>query len=325
MAHAIAQRLGPLLGQPIADRQPRRRQRRHRQRVRRPRPARRPDADVRLHRAPTPSIRRCSKLGYDPLADFAPVGLIGFSPTLLVVNADLPVRDVAELLAQLRARPEAYRYASAGNGTAPHLAAELFRLNSATRLRGATFKGSAEAIAETVAGRTQLMFPSLYAASPHVGAGRLRALAVAGAQRLPGLPDVPTLHEAGIDGVEMTQWYALFAPAHTPQPVVERLNRALGQVLAEPEVVRRMEDHGATVQPGTPAQLRALVASELGEVAGRRRPGRAEGRLTTRCARPRHDAGQSFLFLAFLSATPRQSACRTLPDSGFHFRRTCLS
>ena len=262
MAHAIAQRLGALLGQPIVIDN---RAGAHGVIASEFVARARPDGHTLMFgyiatHAINPAL---GKLGYDPLADFAPVGLIGFSPTLLVANADLPVRDVAGLLAQLRQQPEAYRYASAGNGTAPHLAAELFKLNSGTRLRGVTFKGSAEAIAETIAGRTQLMFPSLYAASPHVGAGRLRALAVAGAQRLPGLSEVPTLREAGIDGVEMTQWYALFAPAHTPQPVVERLNRALGQVLGEAEVIRRMQDHGATVQPGTPAQLQALVASEL--------------------------------------------------------------
>ncbi len=268
MAHAIAQRLGALLGQPVvidnragADGV-----------IASEFVARaRPDGHTLMFgyiatHGINPALRR---LGYDPVGDFEPVGLIGFSPTLLVANADVPVRDVADLVAQLRERPECYRYASAGHGTAPHLAAELFKLHSGTRMRGVAFKGSAEAIGQTIDGlQTQLMFPSLYTASPHVGAGRLRALAVAGPDRLPGLPEVPTLREAGIEGVEMTQWYALFAPAHTPQPVVERLNRALGRVLAEPDVIRRMEDHGAAVRPGTPEQLRVLVAAELAKWRG---------------------------------------------------------
>ena len=112
------------------------------------------------------------------------------------------------------------------------------------------------------------MFPSLFSASPFVKAGRLRALAVAGPRRAPGLPDVPTLEEAGIGGVDVTQWYGLFAPAKTPGAVVGRLNAALNRVLADPEVVRRIEDQGAEVETGTPERLRALVASELARWKG---------------------------------------------------------
>ncbi|MBC5782284.1 4-oxalomesaconate tautomerase [Ramlibacter sp. USB13] len=203
------------------------------------------------------------KLRYDPVADFAPVGLVGWSPTLMVANTGVQVKDVKDLVAQLKAKPDKYTYASAGNGTAPHFAAELFKLNTGVVMLGAPYKGSAPAITDTIGGQTQFMFPSLYTALPHVKAGKLRALAVAGPQRSPLLPDVPTLKEMGIDGVDVRQWYGFFLPAKTPKPIVDQVNKALNQVLADKEVVKRLADHGAEVETSTPEQFGALVKSEL--------------------------------------------------------------
>lgn len=203
------------------------------------------------------------KLRYDPVADFEPVGLVGYSPTLLVANAATPVKDVKDLVAQLKARPDKFSYASAGNGTAPHFAAELFKLNAGVELLGVPYKGSAPAVSDTIGGQTQFMFPSLFTALPHVKSGKLKALAVAGPKRSALLPDVPTLKEAGVDGVEVQQWYAFFAPAKTPRPIIEKLNKALNQVLADKEIVKRMEEHGADVETSTPEQLGTLVKSEL--------------------------------------------------------------
>jgi tripartite-type tricarboxylate transporter receptor subunit TctC len=203
------------------------------------------------------------KLRYDPVADFAPVGLVGYSPTLMVANATVPVKDVRDLIAQLKAKPDKYTYASAGNGTAPHFAAELFKLNAGVMMTGAPYKGSAPAIIDTIGGQTQFMFPSLYTALPHVKTGKLRALAVAGPQRSPLLPDVPTLKELGVDGVDVRQWYGFFAPAKTPKPIVDQLNKALNQVLADKDVVKRLAEHGADVETSTPEQFGALVKGEL--------------------------------------------------------------
>ena len=203
------------------------------------------------------------KLKYDPVADFEPVGLVGYSPTLMVANATVPVKDVKDLVAQLKAKPDKYSYASAGNGTAPHFAAELFKLNAGVVMLGVPYKGSAPAVSDTIGGQTQFMFPSLYTALPHVRSGKLRALAVAGPKRAPELPNVPTLKEAGVDNVDVTQWYAIFAPAKTPKAVVDKLNKSLNEVLADKEIVKRMEDHGAMVQTSTPEQLGTLVKSEL--------------------------------------------------------------
>lgn len=203
------------------------------------------------------------KLRYDPVADFEPVGLVGYSPTLMVANANVPVKDVKDLVAQLKAKPDKYTYASAGNGTAPQFAAELFKLNAGVVMLGVPYKGSAPAISDTIGGQTQFMFPSLFTAMPHVKSGKLKAMAIAGPRRSALLPDVPTLKEAGVDGVEVQQWYAFFAPARTPKAVVEQLNKALNQVLADKEIVQRIEGHGADVETGTPEQLGALVKSEL--------------------------------------------------------------
>ncbi|HSW15959.1 MAG TPA: tripartite tricarboxylate transporter substrate-binding protein, partial [Ramlibacter sp.] len=159
--------------------------------------------------------------------------------------------------------PRSLRYASAGDGTPPHFAAELFQLSTATRMDSRSFEGAAPAVLDILDGRTQVMFPSLFTAHPFILSGALRALAVAGPQRLASLPGVPTLAECGVDGVDVTQWYGLFAPAATPPAVVERINRALNAALADPAVVERIERQGARVEPGSPAALQERVRSEL--------------------------------------------------------------
>jgi len=203
------------------------------------------------------------KLRYDPVADFAPIGLVGHSATLMTAFPGAPFKDVRELVGQLKAKPERYAYASAGNGTAPHFAAELFQLNAGVQLLGVPYKGSAPAVNDTIAGQTQLMFPSFFTALPHVKSGKMRALALAGPKRSPLLPDVPTLKELGIEGVDVQQWYALFAPANTPPAVVAQLNKALNQVLSDKDVIKRIEDNGADVETSTPEQLGQLVKGEL--------------------------------------------------------------
>jgi len=133
---------------------------------------------------------------------------------------------------------------------------------------GVPYKGSAPAVSDTIGGQTQVMFPSFFTALPHVKSGKLKALALAGPKRSPLLPDVPTLKEAGIDGVDVQQWYAFFAPAGTPRPVIEKLNKALNQVLADKETIQRIEGHGADVESSTPEQLAALVKGELARWKG---------------------------------------------------------
>jgi tripartite-type tricarboxylate transporter receptor subunit TctC len=208
------------------------------------------------------------KLRYDPVTDFEPVGLVGYSATLMVANAAVPVKDVKDLVAQLKAKPDRYVYATAGNGTAPHFAGELFKLNAGVQMTDVPYKGSAPGLNDTLGGQTQFMFPSLFSALPHIKGGKLKALAIAGPKRSPLLPDVPTMKEAGVDGVEVQQWYGVFAPAKTPKDVVAKLNKAINDVLGDKDVIKRMEDHGADVETSTPEQLGTLVRSELGKWKG---------------------------------------------------------
>ncbi|MDM0108547.1 4-oxalomesaconate tautomerase [Variovorax sp. J22R24] len=215
--------------------------------------------------AMNPALQR---LGYDPVRDFEPVGLVGSSSTLMVAHPERGAPDLHTLIGRLRDTPRCFSYASAGDGTPPHFAAELFQLSSGTSMANATFEGAAPAIADTVSGRSQIMFPSLFTAYPFIRAGRLRALAVAGPKRLEALPAVPTLAEMGVAGVDVAQWYGLFAPAGTPGPAIDRLNRALNEVLTDPEVVERFESQGAKVETGPPAALRRRVHDDLNRWRG---------------------------------------------------------
>ncbi len=199
------------------------------------------------------------KLRYDPAKDFEPIGMIASSATLMVVHPSVPAKDAKELVALMKAAPDKYAYASAGSGTAPQFAAEMFRLSTGTSMLHVPYKGSAPAINDTIGGQVQVMFPSLFTALPFVGTGKLKALGVAGSKRSPLLPNVPTLQEQGIADVDVTQWYALFAPAKTPKAVIEQLHRALNTTLADPVVIKKLEDHGAEVETSTPEQLRARV------------------------------------------------------------------
>lgn len=208
------------------------------------------------------------KLRYDPVKDFEPVGRVGYSPTIMVLNSGVKARDVKDLIRMVRERPEAYSFASAGNGTAPHYTAELFKLATQTQLLHVPYKGSSPALMDTIAGQTQLMFPSLFAALPYVKSGKLQALAIAGSRRSPALPQLPTLKELGVEGVEVDQWYGLFAPARTPKEVVARLNQALNTVLADPEIIKRIEGQGADVEASTPEQLGELVRTDLAKWRG---------------------------------------------------------
>jgi len=203
------------------------------------------------------------KLKYDPVSEFEPIGLVAASPTVLVAHNGVAAKNVKELVRLIKAKPGAFSYASAGNGTAPHIAGELFKLSAGLDVASIPYKGSAPAIVDTIAGNTQFMFPSLFTAYPQIKGDKLRALGIAGEKRSALLPDVPTLAEQGVANVNMSQWYAMFAPAKTPRAVVDRLNREMNSVLADRAAQKKIEDQGAEVETGTPEQLRALVQKEV--------------------------------------------------------------
>lgn len=209
--------------------------------------------------AMNPSLQ---KLRYDPVKDFVPVGMVGSSATVMVVNPNLKANDAKGVVALLKATPGKISYASAGNGTAPHFAAEMFKLSTGTEMLHVPYKGSAPAINDTVAGQTQVMFPSLFTALPQLKNGKLKAVGIAGSKRSSLMPELPTLKEQGINDVDVSQWYAIFAPANTPAPVVEALNKALNQALSDKTVVQRLEGQGAEVTTMTTAQMRTFIQEE---------------------------------------------------------------
>ena len=191
------------------------------------------------------------KLKYDPVTDFEPIGMIAASPTVLVVNNAIPAKNAKELVQLIKSKPNTFNYASAGNGTAPHIAGELFRMSAGLDIQGVPYKGSAPAVVDTIAGSTQLMFPSMFTAYPQVKGGKLRALGIAGEKRSVVMPELPTLAEQGIANVNMSQWYAMFAPAKTPKAIID-----------DKATEKKIEDQGAEVETGTPDQLKAFVKKE---------------------------------------------------------------
>ena len=262
IARAIAPNLGPILGRPVAvDNRAGAHGSIASEHVARARP----DGDTLLlgYVATHGMHPAMQSLGYDPVADFEPVGLVGYSPTVLIAGPTVQARTFDELTTHLRRHPGTYTYASAGEGTAPHFAAELFKLAAHVDVAGLTFGGSSAALSDLVAGRTSLMFSSLFTAYPWIASGRVRALALAGSERAAMLPGVPTLHEAGIDGVDVTQWYGLFAPATTPATVVDSLNSALNEILRRTDWASLFTSRGIDVEPGPPDQLGRLVDREL--------------------------------------------------------------
>ena len=203
------------------------------------------------------------KLRYDPIKSFEPVSLVATSPTLVVVNNQLPVKNIKELVALLKSQPGKISYASAGKGTAPHLTGELFKLNTGTDMLHVPYKGSSPAILDTIGGTTQVMFPSLFTAYPQIKGNKLTALAIAGKKRSSVLPNVPTLAEQGISNVEVDQWYAIFAPAGTPKDIIQILNKNLIAILNDKSNEAKIEEQGATVDTSTPEELGDLVKKEV--------------------------------------------------------------
>src|SRR5919109_4970409 len=179
------------------------------------------------------------KLTWDPIKDFAPIGMVATQPHVLVVPLKTPAKNVQELLRLARANPGKLTYASAGVGTTFHLCAEMFKDATQTFILHVPYRGGGPALLDTLGGQVDMSFPTLSAALPHVKAGNLRALAVTDTTRSPLLPDVPTLREAGVKDFQFTQWLALLAPAGTPREVVTRLSTALRNTLTSRDVTEK--------------------------------------------------------------------------------------
>ncbi len=176
------------------------------------------------------------KLPYDAIKDFTPIGMIGGTPNVLVINASLPVNNVKEFVAYLRANTGKVSYGSAGAGSLTHLTMELFKQQISSFMVHIPYRGIAPAFTDLIGGQTQAMFPGLAAALPHIRSGRVRALAVTGAQRHPQLKDTPTLDELGYKGFDAMQWYGVVGPANMPAAIVKQLNDSLNTVLKAPDM-----------------------------------------------------------------------------------------
>ena len=203
------------------------------------------------------------KLGYDPLKDFEPIGLIAKIPNILVVNEKLPIKSVADFVQFAKDSPSGITFASSGSGSSIHLSGEMYKMVAKLNMLHVPYRGSAPAVNDLLGGQVQSMFDNTPSALPHVRGGRLRAIAITSAQRSPLLPDVPTLAESGFPGFEVQSWFGLAAPAGTPRPVVDRLNAELGKVLTNSDVRQRLLNLAATPAPGTPEQMRSFAASEV--------------------------------------------------------------
>jgi tripartite-type tricarboxylate transporter receptor subunit TctC len=203
------------------------------------------------------------KLAWDPVKDFAPIGMVATAPHVLVVPAKVKAAKVAELVQLARASPGKLTYASAGVGTTFHLCAEMFKDSTGTFILHVPYRGGGPALLDTLAGQVDMSFPTLSAALPHVKAGTLRALAVTDTTRSALLPDVPTLQEAGVRDFQFTQWLALLAPANTPREVVTRLNSALGFTLNSQEMRGKFAQQGFDAFVTTPEEAGKFIAAEV--------------------------------------------------------------
>ena len=203
------------------------------------------------------------KLSFDTIKDFESIGTVASLPQILVANPMVPASTVAELVALAKAKPELLAYASVGNGSPGHLAGELFKLRTGTQMTHIPYRGGGPAVTDVISGQVPLLWVSIPAAAQFVKTGKLKALAVSTLKRSAAFPDVPTVQETGVPDFEVDSWYAMFVPARTPQPVIDRLNRALNAVLTEPAIREKLLAQGAEGVGGTPQTLTRIVAAEI--------------------------------------------------------------
>ena len=206
------------------------------------------------------------KLPFDSVRDFAPVAMLVTGPGLLVAHPSLPARTVRELIALARAQHGGLLYASAGNGTPPHLAAELFKLMTNTQIGHVPYKGNAQAMTDLIAGQTAMSFPTIPSALPHVQTAKLRALGVTSAKRVSALPNIPAIAET-VTGYDGSAWYGVMAPAGTPAAIVTRLHGELMAALRTPELRDKLVAQGLEPASYTPEEFSALIVSELAKWA----------------------------------------------------------
>ncbi len=201
-------------------------------------------------------------LSYDPLRDFAPIGLHSWLPFVLVVNSNSKFNTLQDFLAHAKAQPGTINYATIGNGTTSHLLMTMLMQSTGVKLNHIPYKGSAQAQTDLIGGQVDITFDTMVSVMPHVKSGRLRALAVSTLGRTKYAPEIPTLHELGVTGFDAGAWLGLVAPAGTPKPIVDKLNRELNAILDEPETQKRLLAMGAEILKSTPDEFAAHIKSE---------------------------------------------------------------
>ncbi|MGV3653040.1 MAG: Bug family tripartite tricarboxylate transporter substrate binding protein [Noviherbaspirillum sp.] len=215
---------------------------------------------VSIGQAVNPSLYK--RLSYDAVKDFEPVSLVAIVPNVLVVNSTLKANSVRDVIAQAKADPGKLTYASAGNGTSIHLAGEMFKSLAGVDLLHVPYKGSGPAVADMLGGQVNMMFDSITSASSHIKSGKLRPLAVTTAKRSKALPDVPTMDEAGVKGYEVSPWFAVYVPAKTPKPIIDRLNKEMLAAMKLPDVQERFAMVGAEPVGSSPEELAEHLKKE---------------------------------------------------------------
>ena len=210
-----------------------------------------------------------SKLDYDPVKSFTPVAMLGSGPLVLVVPASSPYKTLADVLAASKAKASAGGLSSAspGSGTSNHMALELLAYQTGVKFTHVPYKGSGPAVQDVIGGQVDMMFDTALVVGPHIQSGKLRPIAVSSSKRLESLPDVPTIAEAGEKGFDMSSWQAVFAPAGTPKPVVDRLHAEIMKIVATPEVQARLKNFGMLPSSMTPAELADYQKAEVAKWA----------------------------------------------------------
>lgn len=203
------------------------------------------------------------KLAYDPIKDFTAISMMADTAQVLVVHPSLPVKDVRGLIALLKQRPGELSYSSAGNGSQPHLSAEMFRMLTGTRMTHIPYKGGPQAMTDLIAGFVALSFATAPSAVPHVKSGKVRALGVSSLARIPALPQVPTIDESGLAGFEANNVFGMVGPPGLPAALVERINADLVAALKDPGIRGALSEQGAEARPSTPAEYAALIRNEV--------------------------------------------------------------
>ena len=203
------------------------------------------------------------KLPYDPVKDFAPVSLVATQNLMLVVHPSVPAKTVSELVRFAKSQPGKLSFASAGNGTGSHLSGELFKQVAGVDILHIPYKGVQPAMVDVISGQVAINFPSILSAMPHVRSGRVRALAVTGAKRTRAAPEMPTMQEAGVKNYESMTWYAIVAPAGTPQDIVTKLSAEVAAILKQPDTYERLAREGADPVGSTPQEFGRFMQSEI--------------------------------------------------------------